>query len=219
MGDRILSRIMFESKPVYYLLVLLTVFSFITSASAQASPIAVSFAIAFPVPIGQTTTVFVSLTDVSNDTVQLNFVGVRFEWSSPNTFLIGANSEKGAVLAAGQQITYPIPVQVPSNVTPGFHKIVAYVSYRLLRGGTSTGVLAGFWELAAPFAYPSSQSQTTAATQQQAQQPFNPSNLETTATLFAVVAIGLFLERGRIKRLLRKPKPKPGEAEVGEHGT
>jgi len=209
------------------IVVLLLAFSLVPSALAQISPINVSFSTALPMPIGRTTTVVVSVTDTSNSTVQLNFVGVRFEWSSPNTFLIGANSEKGALLAAGQRITYPILVQLPSNVTPGIHKIIAYVSYRVRRGGTWTGVFAGFWVLPAPFAYPSTQStsQTTAATQQQAttqqqaQQPFNPSNLETAAILLAIVAIGLFLARGRVKRLLRKPKPKPGEAEVGEQGT
>ena len=163
-------------------------------------------------PIGQTTTVSVLITDVSNSTVQLNFVGIRFEWSSTDRFFIGANSEKGAVLAAGQQITYSIPVQLPTNVTPGTHNLIAYVSYRWFENGSWTGVLAGFWVSSVPFAFPQVASQSSAATTaaqptQPSQPMFNTTTLETAAVLILVVAIGLFLERHHVGKLFGKVKP------------
>jgi len=169
-------------------------------------------------PIGQTTTVSVLITDVSNSTVQLNFVGIRFEWSSTDKFFIGANSEKGAVLVAGQQITYPIPVQLPANVTPGNHNIIAYVSYRWLKNGNWTGALAGFWVSSVAFAFPQVATPTTAipTTQQPSQQVFTSSNLEAAAVLILVVAVGLFLERRRVGKLLKRPKPQQTGPEPAE---
>jgi hypothetical protein len=186
---------------------------------AQAFPISVNLGTALPMPIGQTNTVAVTVTDVVNSTVQLTFVGLRFEWDSPNNFFIGGNSDKGAVLAAGEQITYSIPVVVPANITPGSHRLSTYVTYRMLNQKNSTSVQAGWWVADMQFAYPQTQqSQTATATGPQ--QSFNA---ETIGVLVAVVAIGLFLERGRIKRLIRKSRttgPTPtqpeGEPNVGE---
>jgi len=205
----------------YEFAILLIALSFITPAVAQAAVISLTFSTSLPMPIGQTTTVSVVITDTSNSTVQLNFVGVRFEWSSPDKFFIGANSEKGAVLSAGQQIVYPIPVQLPSNVTPGTHNLIAYVSYRWLKSGTWTGVLAGFWVSSVPFAYPQVVSQTPAmsTTQQTTQQMFSSTTLETAAVLILVVAIGLFLERRRIGKLVKKPKPQQPETPVEAPAT
>jgi len=191
---------------------------FVGPAFAQsAAVISVNFSASLPMPIGQVTTVSVNVTDISNSTVQLNFVGIRFEWSNPTSFFIGANSEKGAVLSAGQQIVYPIPVQLPSNVTPGIHKMTAYVSYRWLKGGNWTGTLAGFWESSVSFALPQATSQiapTSAATTEQTQGPFDTTTLETVGVIIIVVAIGLFLERGRVKRYLAKRGSKKVEPSV-----
>jgi hypothetical protein len=162
-------------------------------------------------PIGQTNTVAVTVRDIVNSTVQLTFVGLRFEWSAPNNFFIGANSEKGAVLAAGEQITYSIPVVVPGNVTPGTHRLSAYVTYRLPNAKNATATLAGWWVADLQFAYPQTQQTQQSQTATAPQQSFS---IETIAVMVVVVAIGLFLERGRIIRLVgkyRKPKPSPTE--------
>jgi len=193
--------------------------SVLASAAAQGFPISVNLGTALPMPIGQTNTVAVTVEDIVNSTVQLTFVGLRFEWDLPNNFFIGGNSEKGAVLAAGEQITYSISVVVPANVTPGTHKLSTYVTYRMLNQKNSTGVEAGWWVADIQFAYSQTQQSQT-ATVTGPQQSFSA---ETIGVLVAVVAIGLFLERGRIKRLIGKfratspaPAQPEGEPPVGE---
>jgi hypothetical protein len=189
-------------------------FSLISSASAQGSPISVNFVTALPVPIGQTITVTVTVKDTVNSTVQLTFVGLRFEWDPNTTFFIGGNSEKGAVLVAGEQITYPINVTVPGNITPGTHRLSAYVTYRWqFQNGTWTGSLAGWWVSDVQLAYSQTQqSQTTTG----GESPQTSANIETAGVLVAVMAIGLFLERARLIRFIGKHRvTKPGPAEPG----
>ena len=206
-------------KALYALAALFLLLSILASAAAQGFPISVNLGTALPMPIGQTNTVAVTVVDIVNSTVQLTFVGLRFEWDLPNSFFVGGNSEKGVVLTAGEQITYSIPVIVPANVTPGAHRLSTYVTYRMLGQKNSTGVEAGWWVADIQLAYSQTQqSQTATATGPQ--QSFSP---ETIGVLVAVVAIGLFLERGRIKRLIRKSRatgPTPtqpgGEPPVGE---
>jgi hypothetical protein len=191
---------------LYWSTILVTLLSLVGSASAQVAPIRVGFAAAtLPVPIGQTTTVSVSVMDVSNSTVQLTFVGLRFEWTGPNTFFIGGNSDKGAVLTAGEQITYPIRVQVPSNVTVGSHKMLAYVGYRWFRNGNWSGTLGLNVESTVAFDFPSQTTAPAAASTEQPPPPLLSSSTgETVGVIVLVVAIALFLERGRIKGLVGK---------------
>jgi hypothetical protein len=189
------------------LLVLLFASLLISSVMAQGFPIALSFGTAVPMPIGQAATVTVTVKDIGNSTVQLIFVGIRFEWSGPNTFFIGGNSEKGAVLAAGQQLTYDIAAQIPNNVTPGAHRLSGYATYRVFQAGNWSGTQAGWWVSDIQFAFPQAvQSQTTRIVAPQ--QTLSP---ETVAVIAIVLAIGLVLERGRIRRLLKKPRAKVAE--------
>jgi hypothetical protein len=198
-------------RKLFALAALLILSSFLASVGAQAFPISLNFGTALPMPIGQTDTVAVTVKNVVNSTVQLTFVGLRFEWSQPNNFFIGGNSEKGAVLAAGEQIIYPIAVAVPGNITAGTHRLSGYVTYRVFQKGNWTGVLAGWWVADLQFAYPQAQQSQT-ATGGGSPQTFT--TLETVAVLAAVVAIGLFLERGRIIRFVGKHRAsKPGLAE------
>jgi hypothetical protein len=163
--------------------------------------------------IGQTPTITVIVTNIVNTTVQLTFLGVRWEWNTPPGWFIGGNSEKGALLAAGQTITYSIATAIPNNVTAGTHKLVAYVTYRSFLNGNWTGLFAGFWVTDFPFA--SSQAPTPTGVGGVLQ----TSNLETIIVLVLVVAIALFMERGHIRRLtkgLRKPpheQPTQGKPE------
>jgi len=200
-------------RTLYALAGLLILSSLAASAAAQGFPISVNFGTALPMPIGQTDTVAVTVTDTLNRTVQLTFVGLRFEWDAPNNFFIGGNSNKGAVLTSGEQIVYSIPVTVPGNVTPGTHRLSAYVTYRLLNQKNATAVQAGWWVTDLQLAYPQTQqSQTSSA----GTTGTESSSSETVGVLVAVVAIGLFLERGRIKRFVSKPKeaaPTPGQPE------
>lgn len=204
-------RVVQKLKTLYTLFALTVLASLWPSAAAQAFPISLNFGTALPMPIGQTDTVAVTVTNIVNSTVQLTFVGLRFEWSQPNNFFIGGNSEKGAVLAAGEQITYAIAVTVPGNITAGTHRLSGYVTYRLFQKGNWTGVLAGWWVADLQFAYPQAQQSQT-ATGGESPQTFT--TIETVAVLAAVVAIGLFLERGRIISFVGKHRgAKSGTAE------
>jgi len=199
-------------RALYALAILFLLSSILASAAAQGFPISVNLGTALPMPIGQTNTVAVTVEDLVNSTVQLTFVGLRFEWDLPENFFIGGNSEKGAVLTAGEQIAYSIPVVVPANVTPGIHRLSAYVTYRMLNQKNSTGVVAGWWVTDIQFAYPQTQQSQTATVTA----PEQNSNAETIGVLVAVVAIGLFLERDRIKRLVGKSRatgPTPAQPE------
>jgi hypothetical protein len=197
--------------------------SIIVSVAAQGFPISMTFATALPIPIGGTPTIVVTVQNISNDTIQLSFVGIRFEWSNPTSFFIGGNSEKGAVLTPGQTINYPIPVQIPLNVTPGVHRLSGYATYHVLSQGTLSGVQGGWWVEDLPFSNaqtpPPSQPQTTLAgvsTPQAQMLPLNSSTLEMLGVVVLVFAIGLFLERGRIKRVLAR-RPKPQETAPSAH--
>lgn len=212
---------------VYMLAVFLVMCSLIGSVSAQsaqARPITVALQATFlPLAIGQTQTVTVTVKNIANSTVQLTFLGLQFEWNKPDFFFVGGNSDKGAVLAAGEQIAYPILVQVPSNVTQGTYVLGTYVTYRWFNGGNWTGVLSGWWISHIPVAYPQTQptaeTQATAQTQTETQnQPVRQVGLmgvfsiETIVALFAIVGIGLILERGHLRRLVQKYRKPPAES-------
>ena len=172
-------------------------------------------------PIGQTNNVSVTVMDTVNYTVQLVFVGLRFEWAPPNSFYIGDNSEKGAVLTDGEQITYTIPVGVPANVTPGVHKLTAYVTYRMLNQTNWTGVNAEYWVMNIQLAYSQNQQTQTATATSGPQQSFN---VDTVGVIVVVVAIWLVLERGRIRRFIGKsraagPTPPQPKGEPSLAGT
>jgi len=194
-----LNRIVYVLKRfIFALAVLVILFSAITSGSGQAPyPISLSFASsALPLIIGQTPTITVTVTNIINSSVQLTFLGLRWEWNTPPGWFIGGNSEKGVLLAAGQQVTYSIAAAIPNNVTVGTHKLIAYVTYRWFMNGNWTGLIAGFW--VTDFSFASSQAPTGMGGISQT------SNLETIIVLVLVVAIALFMERGHIRRLTRK---------------
>jgi len=186
---------------------------------AQGFPIALNFGTSIPMPIGQTVTVTATVKDIVNNTVQLIFVALRFEWNAPNSFFVGSNSEKGAVLVAGQQITYDISVQIPNNVTPGTHRLSGYATYRVLQNGNWTRPQAGWWVSDIEFAYPQTllnpnpTNPNPTASNTTPQLPVNPGTI---ILVTIVIAIGLFLERGRIKRLLRRPGATKAEPAVPE---
>ena len=210
------------------LVVFLTMCSLIGSTYGLARPITVGLATGLPLAIGQTQTVAVTVTNITNSTVQLTFLGLQFIWNKADFFFVGGNSDKGAVLAAGQQIEYPILVQVPSNVTEGTYILGTYVTYRWFSGGNWTSVLSGWWVSHVPVAYsqsqPTAQSQITAETQATAQTQTQTQNqavrqvgilgvfsFETIAALFAIVGIGLYLERSNVQRVVQKfRKPSGG---------
>lgn len=206
----------------YVSVVLLILSSVIGSAAGQAPhPISLGFASALPLPIGQMPVITVTVTDIANSTVQLTFLGLRFEWGSPTTWFIGGGSNAGAVLSAGQQIIYHIPVAIPNNVTAGTHRLTTYVTYRWFKDGTWTGLLAGFWASDFPLAYAQTRSQQT-ATQNQAQiqttskqvgtpQTYNLLTYGIVAIAALVTIVGVALYIGRVKRIeeKRKTSPKP----------
>jgi hypothetical protein len=185
-------------RTIPVLAVLLIVSAAIGLVAAQApDPISLGFASTLPLIIGQTSIITVTVTNIVNSTVELSFLGVRFEWDRPPSWFVGGGSDSGAVLSTGQQINYNIPVAIPSNVTAGTHRLTTYVTYRLFKDGNWTGLIAAFWVTDFPFAYPA-QTQTAQVG------PLQMSSIETIAALVLVVGIALFLERGHIRRLTRE---------------
>lgn len=158
-----------------------------------------------PLQVGRIYTVTVTLTNIINSTVQLQFVGIHFDWDNPTVFYIGGHSGDIAILGAGEKITYNIPEGIPSNVTSGTHKLFTLVKYRLLEGGNSTTVLNWYWvhdvQITTNTQSPVAQPTTPAGPQQS----FTP---ETIAAVVAATAIGLYLERDSVKGLFRKRRSK-----------
>ncbi len=194
-------------KAIYASATVLIVSFFIVSVAAQAVPIDVHMSAALPLqflPIGQTTTVLVNVTNIVDSTVQLEFVGLRFEWNNPDRYFIGGNSDKGANLAAQQQITYRINVDVPNNATPGTHKLSAYVAYRWVERGNWTDTISHIWLADVQLAYPQTQQSQTSAQVG----PLQSFGLGTIGALLFIAAIGLLLysERGRVRRLFHKSR-------------
>ncbi len=183
---------------------MLIVLFLIVSATAQEAPIDVRMSADLSLqsfPIGRTTTVLVNVTSVVDSTVQLEFVGLRFEWNSPDRFFVGGNSDKGAVLSGRQQITFAINVDIPNNATPGPHKLSAYASYRWMVHGNWTDILTHSWVADVQLAYPQTQSQTS--TQAGGLQSIGLGTIGA-AFFIAAIAILLYSERRRIRRLLQK---------------
>jgi hypothetical protein len=173
--------------------------------------------------IGQTQTVTVTVTNITNSTVQLTFLGLQFEWNKPDFFFVGGNSDKGAVLAAGEQIAYPILVQIPSNVTDGTYVLGTYITYRWFKGGNWTGVLSGWWISHVGVAHSqtqgAAQSQITAQTQTETQNQavrqvglLGVFGFQTIVALLAIVGIGLYLERSHVRRIVGKYRKPPAES-------
>ena len=198
MGVRVLGKI-----------VILAVLLFLTAASpvvAQGSAVGVTVTFpSDPLQVGKIYVVTVTLTNVSNSTVQLEFVGIHFDWVNPIVFYIGGHSGDIAILGPGEKITYNIAEGIPFNATPGTHKLYTNVRYRLLGGGNSAAVFNWYWV---------NDVQITTNTESPAAQPTSPAGPqlsftpETLAVVVAAVAIGLFLERDRVKALSRKRSTK-----------
>jgi hypothetical protein len=206
---------------VYTSVTLLILFSIICSTAAQTAPLTVNLDVALPLLIGQIPTVRVTVKDVGNISVQLVFVGLRFEWNPSDFYFIGGNSEKGAVLAIGEEITYPIPVQVPVNTTEGIHKLNTFVTYRLFeqKEGNWTALLAASWPLDVVIANPQSQVRSQTATQAAPQQKYNlvTYGIIALAALVAVIGITLFIARS--KWVEEKGKADPNSSALKSGGT
>jgi hypothetical protein len=177
----------------YAIVTLLIVSSLVASAAAQETAVNVTMSIGqSALPIGQTNIVDVTIRNVVNSSVQLFFVGLRFDWNKPTSYFVGGGSDKGTVLAVGFQITYPIAVQVPGNVTPGTYKLGAYVTYSWFKDGSWTTRIAALWLASVQLAYSTTtqQSQTTQATQTTMQSGPTPS-LQTVAVVASVAVIAM----------------------------
>jgi hypothetical protein len=78
---------------LYALVTLLVVSSLVASAAAQETAVNVILGIAQnALPIGQTGLVDVTVRNIVNSSVQLFFVGLRFDWNKPKFLLFGTLS-------------------------------------------------------------------------------------------------------------------------------
>lgn len=179
--------------------------------TAQTGPIVVNVNAVFPSQpqIGEFSTATVTVTNSGNLTVQLIFVGVHFEWDSPVVWFIGGHSGEGAILGAGENISYDISVGIPANVTTGAHKFFTLVKYRTrTAAGNWTGETDLFW--VQPIQISATQA-SSSTTPQGPQETFTP---ETIALLIVATGAGLFLERDSVKTLFRKPASKTSKKRV-----
>ena len=192
-------------KATFVALVTLCLLCIVPLANAQSVGVSVDATFSPPLQIGAFSTATVTITDTSNATVELLFVGVHFEWDNPTVWFIGGHSGEGAILGPGEKISYNIAVAVPANETTGTYKFFSLVKYRTqISAGNWTNETDLFWGQAVQISAQGSSSQTP----QGPQETFTP---ETIGLLVVAVGAGLFLERDSVKSLLKKPtvkKPK-----------
>ena len=86
-------------------------------------------------PQGASSSIEITITNVSNGTMQLWFVGLRFDWMKPNVFLIGSGSERNKTLERLESISYSIAFSVPENVSLGLHEAIVLVDYSVRLNG------------------------------------------------------------------------------------
>ena len=189
-------------KAVTVALVALCLLYTASIASAQSVGVSVNATFSPQPQLGAFSTATVTVSDAGNTTVQLSFVGVHFEWSSPTVWFIGGHSGEGAVLGTGENISYNIAVAVPANETTGTYKFYILVKYRTQ---TSTGNWTPETDLFWVQAVQIGTSQASSQTPQGPPETFSP---ETIALLVVAVGAGLFLERDSVKSLFRKQASK-----------
>jgi hypothetical protein len=174
----------------------------ISSVAAQRSPVNVKVDVTQPLQIGQINITTVTITDVSNTTVQLFFVGIHFEWDT--VWYIGGHSAEGALLNPNEQISYTISIGVPANATAGVHKLYTIVKCRWLQGGNWTSEYDQYWVEDVQVGGTS----TTQSTPTGPSQTLPPNAI---ILIISATAIGLLLERHRIRQALGKLKKREDE--------
>lgn len=188
-------------KATFVALVTLCLLCIVSLANAQAVGVSVDATFSSQPQIGAFSTATVTITDTSNATVELLFVGVHFEWDNPTVWFIGGHSGEGAILGPGEKISYNIAVAVPANETTGTYKFFTLVKYRTQTSpGNWTAETDLFWEQAVQIG-----AQGSSQAPQGPQETFSP---ETIALLVVAVGVGLFLERDSVKSLIKKPASK-----------
>jgi hypothetical protein len=176
----------------------------VSQVNAQSLGVSVNTVFSPQPQIGAFSTATVTISNAGNDTIELLFVGVHFEWENPTVWFIGGHSGQGAILGSGEKISYDIQVAVPANVTTGTYKFFTLVKYRTQTAqGNWTPETDLFW--AEPVQVSTAQA-SSSQTPQGPQETFTP---ETIALLVVAVAAGLFLERDSVKALFKKPETKP----------
>lgn len=199
--------------------VIFAILLFLTAASpvvAQGSAVGVAIVVPpQPLQVGQIYIMTITLTNIINSTVQLEFVAIHFDWDKPTIFYVGGHSGDIAILGPGEKITYNIPEGIPSNVTSGTHKLYTLVKYRL-EGSNSTTVLNWYWVDDVQITTNTESSAAQPAAPAGPQQSFTP---ETIAAVVAATAIGLYLERDSVKARFRKRSPESTKTKRNRKST
>ena len=149
-----------------------------------------------PFTQGDSIQITVNVTNPSNVTILLQFVGVRFEWMKENVFFIDGGSGKNRTLAPGEGVTYVIGCHVDENVPAGRYKatvLVAY-NYNKTEGEPANPPAIAFIEPIEVVAKGVGGA------------PWFPQIDMTTIAVIIIIVLIIWLERGRIASLLRRER-------------
>jgi hypothetical protein len=150
-----------------------------------------------PLSPGLSTSVSVNVTNVSNVTMALSFVGVRFDWMKEGVYFIGGGSEKNRTLAPKESVVYNIAFTVNETVTTGTHQTHVLVAYNYNKEDG---------ELANP---PAVDFVSQIDVIEAGGLLYWLQGLDmTTIAIIVIAALIVLLERGRIRTLLKKTREK-----------
>jgi len=145
---------------------------------------------------GKSSSIEITITNISNGTMQLWFVGLRFDWMKPNVFFIGSGSEKNKTLERLESISYSIAFSIPENASLGLHEAIILVDYNLK--------LDNGWTNRTAIAHPLNIEVTTPTPVEYDVFTFNIQRIIMDLFIIVIGITIIELERERIKSIYKK---------------
>jgi len=149
-----------------------------------------------PFRLGLSSTVSVTIRNVSNATAELKSVGLRFTWMEKGVFYYGGGSDQNRTLAPGESVTYDIGFNIQEIVwLAGKHQAVILIAYDYQ--------IEGKWANPPAIAY---LLDVEIIGDGGTQNVDGGAQITMTTTVFIITIVGLivWLGRGRIAPLLKR---------------